>query len=64
MLTPVNFDHNFSLQAGKVQNIVSERMLAAKLAIVELPATKALPKFVLRVGWRVAQPALELRRED
>src|SRR4029453_2451820 len=59
MLTTVQFDDNGSLEAHEIQNVIGERVLPTKFAVLDLPAAQALPKHMLSIRRCIAQPALQ-----
>jgi hypothetical protein len=58
VLASIEFDNEPSLEACKVQDEITVRVLAAELAAFDLTAAQALPKPMLGIGWRVAQTTL------
>ncbi len=50
MLSTIRFDDQFSLEAGKVDNVASDRRLPAKAAIFDLPVTQDRPETLFRIS--------------
>jgi len=40
VLTTINLDHNFPIEAAKVHNVAADRLLAAELGVIDLPRTE------------------------
>ena len=59
MLASIKFDDEAALQTRKVKNIVSIRVLTAKLASFNLSAFQPLPQRAFRVGRLVAESLLQ-----
>ena len=59
MLASIKFDDEAALQTRKVKNIVSIRVLTAKLASFDLSAFQPLPQRTFRVGRLVAESLLQ-----
>jgi hypothetical protein len=59
VLAAIDFDQQMPLQAGEVDDVRAERMLAPEPATGELPATQALPQLL----FGITHVAPELARE-
>jgi hypothetical protein len=64
VLPAVALHHQHALEAGKVEDVVAERMLAPELAAFELAIAQDLPQAPLGVRWFLPQAALEAGPED
>lgn len=55
MESPIQFDDQFWIQAGKIGYVWTDRMLPAKFEPRELPIPQLLPKQLFRLGELTAQ---------
>ena len=60
VLTSIQLNDNHPFKADEIKDVVAERVLASKFAVVELSPAQALPKQALGAGRTVAQVALKL----
>ena len=60
VLAAIDFDQQTPLQASEVSDVWPDRMLAAKSATHELPATQALPQLLFGIGHGVPELAREI----
>ena len=59
VLTAVEFDDEHFLKADEIENVITEWVLAARFAAIQLPQTQTLPQGALGVGRCIAQAALQ-----
>jgi len=64
VLATIKFDYDAPLEASEVEDEIAVRMLATKLAPLDLSAAKALPEPMLCLGWRIPQSPLQLRFQN
>jgi hypothetical protein len=58
MLPPIHFNYEFVFQADKIENVITERMLAAKLDTRNLSAAQKMPQSLFGVSHFVPQRLL------
>jgi hypothetical protein len=64
MLTTIDFYGQLCLETNKVDDVVSERVLPAKLEATYLFSLQRPPETSFSIGHALAQSSLELRSQD
>lgn len=64
MLPTIHFDNQALFQAGEIQYVVQERMLATEFAARHLATSQTLPQMDFGIGHVVPQLALDMVVDD